>query len=72
MAGDLDGSVAIRRAKTKAYRVSYFRTALRNVAGGTKHMPRGYINRAGNGVTAAFVKYASPLTGKLPVIGKLG
>ena len=71
MAGNLDGSVAIRRAKTKPYRVSYFRAALRDVARDTKHLPRSYINKAGNGVTAAFVNYASPLAGKLPVIGKL-
>ncbi|GAG53298.1 unnamed protein product, partial [marine sediment metagenome] len=69
MAGDLDGSVAIRRAKGSAYRASYFRARLRDVARDTKHMPRSYINKAGNGVTAAFVNYALPLTGKLPVIG---
>ena len=71
MAGDLDGSVAIRRAKGSAYRASYFRARLRDVARDTKHMPRSYINKAGNGITAAFVRYALPLTGKLPVIGKL-
>lgn len=64
-------AVAIKRAKTSAYRVSYFRARLRDVAGGTKRLPRSYINKAGNGVTAAFVNYARPLTGKLPAIGKL-
>jgi len=34
-------------------------------------MPRSFINKAGNGITAGFVKYAAPLAGALPTIGKL-
>ena len=37
----------------------------------TKDMPRRFLNRAGNNITQAFRKYALPLTGGLPVIGKL-
>jgi len=71
MAGDLDGSVAITRAKGKKYKAGFVRAELRDVAGKTKHMPRNHINRGGNGVTKAFIDYALPLAGPLPTIGKL-
>ena len=71
MAGDVDGSVAIKRAKTARYKVSYVRAELKDVARVTKELPRKFINRAGNGVTKAFADYALPLTGALPVSGKL-
>jgi len=70
-AGNLDGSVAIRRLKGPRYRVKYVRAELRDVARKTKDMPRRYINKAGNNITASFRKYALPLTGGLPRIGKL-
>ncbi|HAU36724.1 MAG TPA: 6-phosphofructokinase [Phycisphaerales bacterium] len=68
--GDLDGSVAMKRAKG-AYKISYFRAELKDVARETKDLPKSFINKAGNGVTPAFAKYALPLVGELPVIGKL-
>jgi hypothetical protein len=34
-------------------------------------MPAAFINRAGNDVTPAFLDYARPLVGPLPVIGRL-
>jgi len=71
MSGDKDGSVAIKRHKTKTYKVSFVRAELKDVARLTKDLPRSYINRAGNGVTKGFVDYAMPLTGGLPTIGKL-
>ena len=40
-----------------------------NVARETKHLADEYINKEGNGITEAFVKYARPLVGTLPVIG---
>jgi 6-phosphofructokinase 1 len=70
LTGDLDGSVAFKRAAGK-YRVSCFRAELKDVAQKTKDLPRNFINRAGNGITDAFCKYALPLVGELPVIGKL-
>jgi len=33
-------------------------------------MPDAFINKAGNDVTAAFIRYAAPIVGKLPIIGK--
>lgn len=70
--GDLDGSVAIKRLVGHGeYAVEYFLARLNEVAGGTKTMPRSFINKAGNGVTAKFIDYALPLAGELPAIGKL-
>ncbi|MCY2928948.1 MAG: 6-phosphofructokinase [Planctomycetota bacterium] len=68
--GTLDGSVAFKRAAGR-YRVTCFRAELKDVARKTKDLPRNFINRPGNGVTDAFYKYALPLVGELPVIGKL-
>ncbi len=69
--GDVDGSVAMKRAKTAKYKITYVRAELSQVARVTKELPRKFINRAGNGMTKAFADYALPLVGDLPVIGKL-
>jgi len=71
LAGHADGSVAIRRAKGAKYKVDLVRAELKDVARVTKDMPRSYLNKAGNGVTKAFISYALPLTGPLPLSGKL-
>jgi 6-phosphofructokinase 1 len=36
----------------------------------TRHMPDKFINKDANDVTPAFIAYAKPLVGKLPVIGR--
>ena len=64
-----NGSVAIKRKPGRKYRVYYARVPLKNVAKETRHMPKEFINRAGNDVTEAFIEYAKPLTGKLPKMG---
>jgi 6-phosphofructokinase 1 len=70
---ELSGSVAIKRIGTgKNYAVELFRTELANVAEKTKSMPDEFINKEGNGITAAFVDYALPLTGGLPKTEYLG
>ena len=61
------GSIAIKRRKTKAYKVDFVVVPLRSVARETRHMPTAFINKAGNDVTQAFVDYARPLVGPLPV-----
>jgi 6-phosphofructokinase 1 len=67
------GSVAIRRLRNKPkYAVELFRTELCNVAEKTRSMPAEFINAEGNGVTDAFIEYASPLIGKLPKTEYLG
>ena len=49
----------------------YFeRVELRNVAKETRHMPDNFINKDANDVTKAFIDYAKPIVGKLPVIGR--
>ncbi len=65
------GTVVLVRAKGKGYRCTTDITALSKVAKHTKSMPRGYMNRAGNDVTQAFLDYAAPLVGKLPVVEHL-
>jgi ATP-dependent phosphofructokinase / diphosphate-dependent phosphofructokinase len=72
LAGNIDGSVAIRRLGDKsAYAADYFLAKLQDVARETKDLPRSYINKAGNGVTKGFQHYATPLLGGLPETGKL-
>jgi 6-phosphofructokinase 1 len=67
------GSVAIKRIANGAdYKIEIFRTELANVAEKTKPMPDEFINADGNGVTDAFVEYATPLTGGLPKTVYLG
>ncbi len=68
--GTRDGSIAIKRKAGKKYAVEFKRVPLKNVAGHTKHMPDSFINKEGNDVTAAFIRYAAPIVGKLPTIGK--
>jgi len=68
--GTRDGSIAIKRKTGATYAVEFKRVPLKNVAGHTKHMPGSFINKAGNDVTVAFIRYATPIAGKLPVIGK--
>ena len=71
MKGDIDGSVAIKRiGEGKNYAVEPDLVKLEAVAKDTKHMPKEFINKEGNGVTEAFIEYAMPLIGKLPKKGK--
>jgi len=67
---DVDGSIAIRRAKGKAYKISFERVELRKVAKNTRSMPDAWIAKSGCDVTPAFVKYAAPIVGKLPKVGR--
>ena len=71
MAGHKAGSVVFRRAKGKAYKISYDLAELHKIAAETKHLPRSFINKAGNNITGSFRKYAMPLVGQLPAAAKL-
>ncbi len=64
--GLTSGSIAIRRQKSEPYTVSFEPVALRKVARETRHMPASFINKAGNNITKAFIRYAAPLVGPLP------
>jgi 6-phosphofructokinase 1 len=64
------GSVTINRKPGKKYAPAYGLVELRKVAKDTRHMPDKFINKDANDVTPAFIAYAQPLVGKLPVIGR--
>lgn len=64
-----DGSVAIRRIGD--YAVEYFLTPLDTVARKAKEMPAEFINEEANGITHAFLDYARPLVGGLPVLQRI-
>ncbi len=64
------GSIAIRRKPGKKYQVYFERVPLQNVARDTRHMPDEFIGPDANDVTEAFLKYARPLVGPLPEIGR--
>ncbi len=68
---DVDGSVAIKRATGKGYRVAYKLVPLSAVARETRSMPDRFIAASGNDVTPAFVRYAAPLVGPLPRMARL-
>lgn len=67
---DIDGSVAIRRKPGKKYQVYFERVELRSVAKETRHMPDAFIAPSGCDVTKAFLDYAKPIVGALPLIGR--
>jgi 6-phosphofructokinase 1 len=65
---NIEGSVAMRRGTSDEYKIDTFLTPLASVARETKHLSPEYI-KDGNDVTQAFIKYAKPLVGPLPVVG---
>lgn len=71
MKGDIDGSVTINRKEGDEYIIDFGLTQLKNVAKHTKDLPEEFLNKEGNNVTDAFIKYAKPIVGDLPDIGKL-
>jgi len=69
-AEDVDGSVAMRRVGAERYEIETFLTPLDSVARVTKELPKEYIVN-GNDISQAFIDYARPLVGTLPVVGSL-
>jgi 6-phosphofructokinase 1 len=73
--GERSASVAIRRVENprrkNGYGCSYFTTALRNVARDTRRLNKKFISRSGSDITGAFRKYALPLIGELPEVGRI-
>lgn len=67
---DVDGSVAIRRKPGKKYQTYFERVPLSSVAKETRHMPDAFIAPSGCDVTKAFLDYAKPIVGPLPLIGR--
>lgn len=70
VAGDQDGSIAIKRGAGQKYSVKFERVELSAVAKETQHMPANFINKAGNDITPAFIKYLKPIVGPLPKTGR--
>jgi hypothetical protein len=68
--GLASGSVAMRRTSDHPYKVEYFPTALANVARQTKPLDTAFVVD-GHDVNEAFLRYARPLAGELPVPGRL-
>lgn len=66
---NMDGSVAIKRVGD--YAVKYDLTPLHTVARKPRNMPRRFMNKAGNNVTDAFIRYARPLVGALPRVERI-
>ena len=60
------GTIAIVRAKGRAYRVAFVPTPIAEAARFTRSVPRSFIARNGHDVTAKFIEYARPLVGDLP------
>ena len=69
-AKNMDGSIAIKRARGRKYKVTFQPVPLKNVARDTKEMPGKFINKQGNDVTKAFLDYAMPIVGELPTMGR--
>lgn len=68
--GELEGSVAIIRLSNHPYRVEKRLIQLAEVAAKTKVMPPEFIH-GHHDVTRAFIDYAKPLVGDLPIVGRL-
>ncbi|MCD4823018.1 MAG: 6-phosphofructokinase [Phycisphaerae bacterium] len=71
MDGSQDGTVVMKRATGDKYKISYHRAELKDVARHTRDLPAKFINKAGNGIMAGYVKYATPLVGDLPKLGRI-
>jgi 6-phosphofructokinase len=70
-AGDIDGSIAIKRVSTDPYDCLIERVPLEAVAAKTRHMPEEFINAKGNHVTEAFRDWLRPLVGPMPELARL-
>jgi 6-phosphofructokinase 1 len=63
---DVDGSVSLRADRSGGrYRAFTELIALDAVAGLERYLPEDFLNPEGNGVTQAFLDYATPLVGEL-------
>ncbi len=61
-------SVVMKRVSNSPYKIELEHTSIKNVAKDTKHLADEYI-KDGNDITQAFIDYARPLVGQLPVVG---
>ena len=61
------GTIAIVRENGKKYRVAFAPVPIANAAKYTRSVPKEYIAKNGHDVTQAFIDYAKPIVGELPV-----
>jgi 6-phosphofructokinase 1 len=66
--GVAECSIYMKRVSNSPYQVELDTTSIKNVARETKHLDAKFIEN-GNNITQAFIDYAKPLIGKLPVVG---
>jgi len=69
--GESGYMVSLVRAPGKTYKCTTGAVPLREVAVRAKPMPDEFINKEGNFVTDAFIKYLKPLVGEMPEYTKL-
>jgi 6-phosphofructokinase 1 len=69
--GETSGSVAIRRLPGETYASELFITPLSTVAKKTRSLDPAFIAESGHDITPAFRRYALPLAGSLPRVGRL-
>jgi 6-phosphofructokinase 1 len=66
----VDGSITINRVSDNPYKVEYGTAQLSDIAAKTRHLPSEWILN-GNNISDAFIKYAKPIVGELPVVEML-
>ena len=71
LAGNIDGSITLKRESSAEYSVRCELVELKLIAGKTRRVPDEFISPEGNDVTQAFVDWARPLVGPLPPKPKL-
>jgi len=70
LAGDHDGSIAIKRVRDEPYEAKFEAVPLAAVAAKTRTMPAEFLDGA-HDVTEAFLNYVRPLVGELPRVASL-
>ena len=60
------GTIAIARARGRAYKVAFAPVPIAEAAKYARSVPKEYIAKNGHDVTAKFIEYAKPIVGELP------
>lgn len=68
---EMSGSIAIQRASERPYKAKFVTVKLSDVAAKTRHMPAEFIE-GHNNVSEKFIRWATPLVGKLPEMARIG
>ena len=60
------GTIAIARARGRAYKVAFAPVPIAEAAKYARSVPKEFIAKNGHDVTAKFIEYAKPIVGELP------